>query len=258
MKPRIRKILRSISVLLLLAALGFSFYISRGVEDFRILPYKTQISIRSDAKSAFLTDDEVFSLLPFKSTDSAAIAIKPHQLETLLVDKSPFIRKAQVFISPSSKTLNVRVDQRHPILTIYNGDQAYYLDSEGKIITSRVGTSAYVPVAVGNLSKEIVVSTLLPIAKFLQENSEWSTFFSLIDVQSESRIHLYPRVGDFVFEIDGTDHFEEDFNKIPIFYKKIVPKVGVDKYKVIKISYKDQIVCQLRDSTLIAQTPKNL
>lgn len=246
MKPRIRHTLITITAILLLILLVGSFVTSRGVEDFRVLPYRTQIHVRGDAKSAFLSDEEVFRLLPFKSTDSTAIAVRPHELESLLTAQSTYIRRAEVYVSPSSRALNVRVDERHPILTFYRGDQSYYLDSEGKEIVNRVGTSAYVPVAVGNLSPEIIQSTLFPIAQFLQKESKWTHFFGLIDVQSESCIQLYPRVGDFIFELQGIETIAEDMGKIPVFYKDIVPKVGSDKYKLIKLSYKNQIVCRKR------------
>lgn len=248
MKPRLRHtLLITLSLLLTLGLIG-SFLLSRRGGDYRILPYKTRISIRGDAKSAFLTSDEVFKLLPFHSTDSTFTSVRPHEIESLLTTQSPYIRHAQVYVSPSARALNVRIDERHPIITFYRGRQSYYLDSEGREIEGMVGTSAYVPVAVGHLTDSIVQSTLLPLAQFLRSESRWTGFFGLIDIRSEEVIHLYPRVGDFIFELQGIATLDEDLNKIPIFYKEIVPKAGADKYHLIKLSYKDQIVCRKRDN----------
>lgn len=249
MKPRIRHILLLVTVTVLLCLLGFSFVVSRHAEDFRILPYKTKINVRGDAKSAFLSSEEVFRFLPFKHTDSVFTSVRPHQIESLLVAQSLYIRRAEVYVSPASRTLNVRVDERHPILTFYRGDQSFYLDSEGREVTNRIGTSAYVPVAIGNLSKDIVQNTLLPIALFLQKESRWTNFFGLIDVKSETCIHLYPRVGDFIFELQGIETIGDDLDKIPIFYREIVPKAGANKYRLVKLSYKNQIVCQKRQES---------
>lgn len=50
-----------------------------------------------------------------------------------------------------------------------------------------------------------------------ERESRWTNFFGLIDVKSETCVHLYPRVGDFIFELQGIETIGDDLDKIPIF-----------------------------------------
>ena len=40
--------------------------------------------------------------------------------------------------------------------------------------------------------------------------------------------------------------FEEKLDNLRLFYEKAIPKVGWEKYSIISLKYKDQIVCTKR------------
>lgn len=56
-------------------------------------------------------------------------------------------------------------------------------------------------------------------------------------------VELIPRVGRFRIVLGSLDDFEEKLNKLRLFYDQAIPKVGWDKYSVIDLKYKNQIVC---------------
>ena len=64
-----------------------------------------------------------------------------------------------------------------------------------------------------------------------------------ICVFPNKEVELIPRVGRFRIVLGALDDFEEKLNKLRLFYDQAIPKVGWDKYSVIDLKYKNQIVC---------------
>lgn len=241
-----RQVLRVLATLLVLA-LPITFFLSRGQARYSVLPYKTIIKIeRKGPRSAFLRAEEVRKELPFSITDSTPSPVRIGNLERELISKITYIREAEAYISPSTGTLNILLYERTPILRYYRAGRAYFMDDEGVCIPSRMGAAADVPVATGMLTDSVLKATVFPLAHYLSESDRYRTFFPFIDVLGPRQVHLYPRIGDYIFELYGVATLEEDLSKIPIFYKEIVPHVGADKYSLIKLSYKDQIICTRR------------
>lgn len=245
------KITRSILFVLaglLLLALPVSYILSQGQARYAVLPYKTIVKIeRSSPRSSFLRTEEIIKELPFSIEDSVSSPVRIGELERTLSEKIAYLKRAEVFISPSARTLNIRVIERTPILRYYRGGKAYFLDEEGVSVPGRVGAAALVPIATGNLTDSVITSTVYPLASYLSQSNDYRTFFPFIDVLSGRQIRLYPRIGDYVFELHGVATLSEDLSKVPLFYKKIVPQVGANKYSLVKLSYKDQIICTRRE-----------
>lgn len=247
-KQRVIQSLLLIAAGVLVLILIGSYPLSRRQARFAVFPYKTRVNILGGSQeSSFLRQTEVTDLLPFSLTDSSSMPIRTAHLEQELVREIPYVRYACAYVSPATRTLNINILERTPIIRFYRDGQTYFMDDEGISIRGRVGSAAYVPVAIGMLTDSIVQSTLYPLATYLHESKEYRHFFSLIDIVSERKVHLYPRVGDYIFELHGLGTLEEDLSKIPIFYEKILPQTGTNQYRLIKLSYKDQIICQRRE-----------
>ena len=248
-RHRIRKTTLRVIAGLLVALLPITFFLSRGEARYAILPYKTLVKIdRTSPKSSFLGEEEVVAQLPFALTDSVSSPVKIEELEHRLTENIAYIKRATVYISPSARTLNIRITERNPILRYYKGGKVFFLDDEGISVPGRIGVAADVPIAAGALTDSVITHTVYPLALYLSRSETFRTFFPYIDVLSDRQLHLYPRVGDYIFELHGVSDLPTDLEKVPIFYKKIVPQVGVEKYRLVKLSYRNQIVCVLRDA----------
>lgn len=244
-RQRTIQILLQVAAGLLLLILLGSYPLSRGQARFAVLPYKTRIHILGGTQeSSFLRESEVAELLPFSLKDSSSMAIRTGQLEEDLTSEIPYVRYASAYVSPATRTLNISILERTPIIRYFRGGESYFMDDEGVSIKGRVGSAAYVPIATGLLTDSIIQSTLYPLATYLHHHKDYRHFFTLIDIAPGRKIHLYPRVGECVFELHGLSTLDEDLSKVPVFYQKILPQTGTNRYKLVKLSYKDQIVCQ--------------
>ena len=102
---------------------------------------------------------------------------------------------------------------------------------------------AHVPIATGYMEKEFAENELYEFALFLQDNEFWNNQIEQICVFPNKEVELIPRVGRFRIVLGSLDDFEEKLNKLRLFYDQAIPKVGWDKYSVIDLKYKNQIVC---------------
>lgn len=246
MKEKLIKTFLWILAIALVGLLVISYFTLRGQARYSVYPYLTTINIRHDRKSKDLLPEElIISQLPLDLKDSTLQAVNTEMLEETLKEKIPFIKSVDAYVSPSDHRLNISVVGRKPVLRLFTSGGSYFLDEEGNTLATKGGVAVYLPVIkIDHLNDEIQKEVLMPLAHFLHKNEKWYAFFGMIEVLPDYKIHFYPRVGDYIFETIGADHLEDDFEKIPIFYNKIVPQVGANKYRLVKLSYDNQIVCQ--------------
>ena len=102
---------------------------------------------------------------------------------------------------------------------------------------------ANVPIATGYVEKEFAKSDLYKFALFLQENDFWNDLIVQIVVDENYDVILIPRVGNCRILLGTLSDFEEKLDKLMLFYKQVVPKMGWDKYSMINLKFKNQIVC---------------
>ncbi|MDO4695460.1 MAG: hypothetical protein Q4A53_01775 [Porphyromonas sp.] len=246
------RLLRFLGVVVCLALVGYTLFyairqISDGSKERIMIPSKTKVRVyHADSEYIFLSTNDVLSLLPFNAKDTVAREVNAHKVESLLLANSPYISKVSAYIAPMGRAMNINITERCPLIRYYVGGQSYYIDDEGYVFANRAGASAHVPLVTGAVTKEIATGVLFPLGIFLKEHKKWREFIGAIHVVSDHELHLYPRVGDYIFVIDDLDDLEDKLSKISIFYRRILPKVGAQKYKIINLSYKDQIVCKHR------------
>lgn len=245
------KLVQSLLWLLALALLGglvFGYIALRGHARYAVQPNLTRVMVKGMEEDAFLRKDDVMAVLPVSIKDTLPQSISLSEIEHSIKSQIPYAKRVNAYVSPTNHQMTIRVDSRRPTLRLFTNDGAFYLDDEGKAMRTKSGVSIYIPVVKADHVDSLTIqNTLFPLAQFLREHDEWNTFFSFIELKEGNRIHLYPRVGDYIFEVLGTSTLEQDLPKIHIFYNKIVPKVGANHYQLVKLSYNKQIVCKRRE-----------
>lgn len=247
MRHRIFRFLLWLFALSLLGGLIVAFFALRGQTRYAVQPNLTRVVIKGNVEEDFLKKDDLLKALPLNLSDTLPLPISLSEIEQTIHNKVPYVKRAEAYVSPTRHQMTVRVVSRKPILRYFTDGGSYYLDDEGVPMETKVGAAVYVPVVFASRADSITIEqTLYPLAQFFQEHSEWATFFSSIELKENNKIHLYPRVGDYIFEVIGVHNLAQELPKIKIFYTKIVPQVGANKYQLIKLSYSGQIVCKRR------------
>jgi cell division protein FtsQ len=64
-----------------------------------------------------------------------------------------------------------------------------------------------------------------------------------IYVNEQGEFELIPRVGSHVILLGSAEDLDDKFRRLFAFYKFGLNKIGWNKYNVINIKYKNQVVC---------------
>ena len=156
--------------------------------------------------------------------------------------KNEMIANIQAYKTPSG-LVKLEVYQKMPILRVFSVRGNYYVDNHGSIMPISRRYVAHVPVASGYIEKELATTDLYKFALFLQENDFWNDQVEQIFVHPDNEVELIPRVGNHRIMLGTFEGFEEKLDKLQLFYEQAIPKVGWEKYSIINLKYKNQIVC---------------
>ncbi|WP_316832770.1 cell division protein FtsQ [Pedobacter aquatilis] len=193
--------------------------------------------------------------------------INIHQIEQKL-RSNPYIGFAKVYADMDG-VLRIEIKQRQPILRILNlTGQDFYIDNDGLKMPISPNFTANVLVATGNIQEGFGVRVdtlrtqmardLYKTAQYIKKDTLWDNQIEQIIVDGKNDITLIPRVGNQRIILGSADSLDKKMKNLLIFYKKAMPQVGWETYRTINIKYTNQIVCEKRDSSLIAKRPKVL
>ena len=164
------------------------------------------------------------------------------------LEENKLVKKAECYKTPDGN-IKIEISQKIPILRVFSTDGSFYIDSEGGVmpLPSTV-FSAYVPVATGYITKEFATTQLYDFVKFMHNNKFWDTQIEQIYVASNQEVELTPRVGNHQIILGKLENYAENLEKLRIFYNKGLNEVGWNRYSVINLKFKDQVVCTKRNS----------
>lgn len=203
-----------------------------------------EIVVKDSLDKHFVTEEDVVYQLRkagLNPIDRPMNDVNTDRIESELL-KNEMIAGVEAYKTPSG-IIKLEVYQKMPILRVICLEGNYYVDNEGSTMPISRRYVAEVPVASGSVEKELAVTDLYKFALFLQKNEFWNNQIEQIYVHSDNEIELIPRVGKLRIVLGTFQNFEEKLNNLQLFYEQAVPKVGWEKYSIINLKYKNQIVC---------------
>ena len=202
----------------------------------------------------FIDREEVDNILQVNSR--SLIGRRMHNINIQALESklkaNPFIEFAKVYTDMDG-VINVEISQRQPILRVMNRfDQDFYVDQHGLKIPLSTNFTARVLVANGYIDEAFannvdslhttMANELFRTADYIRKDSLWDAQIAQLYVNKDHEIELIPRVGNNRILIGHADSLENKFHNLLVFYKKALPLVGWDAYKVINVKYANQVV----------------
>lgn len=217
---------------------------------------KVTVSILPQNELLFIDRDMVLSTINPSGNEKAIVGKKIMELNIPLIETklnhNDFIKTSQVFTDMNGE-LHINIHQRRPIMRLLRADgSSFYIDEEGRKMPISQAFTAHVPVVSGNLFEDyktrdtmhtVVGRDLHKIATYVDKDAFWKAQIEQIFVTAESEFVLIPKVGDHTILFGTGEDMEEKFEKLLLFYKEGLSRVGWDKYSSINLKYKNQIVC---------------
>lgn len=216
----------------------------------------TQLRIIVLGNESFVEHQDIANLIAetYGTLEGRTLTSIPiHQMESDL-KQIPFVFAATVTIDMNG-VLTARIKQREAVVrVINNAGLDFYIDRQGYKMPVSPKYMPRVPVVNGNISEPYngaldsmnsrLVRDIYKTAQFVSADSVWSSQVVQLYVNQAGDIELVPRVGNQQIILGNADSLEKKFEKLMLFYTRIVPRTGINAYKSVNLKFAGQLVCE--------------
>jgi cell division protein FtsQ len=159
--------------------------------------------------------------------------------------------------------IHIYADQREPVMRLMpesGGD--FFIDEDGVVVRRRNLYTPRLHIVGGNINissamlngvsvldssiKNTILKDIYQLVIYINDDEFWSAQVDQIYVDDNNEIDLIPRAGNQTVHLGTIENFKGKLRNLEAFYEKVLPEVGWNKYSVINLEYKDQIVCKKR------------
>lgn len=232
-----------ISVIVLITMIIIAFLQRRDLVCEHII-----VQVENRENYSFIKAENIASFL--NNNGIKCVGLKTSEINLLEVEntvkKIKVVRDAVCYFNMKGD-LYVKVWQRIPRYRVKSLSGDYFVDDNREIFPANSSTVAYVPLITGKLSTDFATNQLFDLISFIENDRFLATAFTQITVNDE-RVSLIPRVGNFVVVLGDIDNFESKLTKYKTFIKKVYKYKEWNKYSVISLEYKNQVVCTKREN----------
>ena len=172
-----------------------------------------------------------------------------NEIETEL-QKNTWIKNAQLFFD-NNEVLQVKVLEREPVARVFTeGGTTFYLDSSLAMLPLSEKFSARLPVFTNFPSDKKVLlkadsnllADILTVSAAIQSDSFLMAMIDQVDITPQRGFELVPKFGNTIIVFGDATNIAEKFKKLEIFYKEVIVKAGWNKYNIVNVQFKGQVV----------------
>jgi len=143
-----------------------------------------------------------------------------------------------------------------------NSGGDYYIDLDGVVVRRRNLYTPRLHIVGGNIIvnqamlngvsvldtsiKNSILKDIYYLVNYINKDNFWAAQIDQIFVDGNDEIDLIPRVGNHTIHLGSAEDYEGKLKNLEVFYDKVLPEVGWNKYSIINLAFKDQIVCKRR------------
>lgn len=222
-----------------------------------------EINITGVSNTFFIDKTDVYNIIKNFGGDStqkkSLASIDLGRIEKAL-EKDVWVKNAELYFD-NNNFLKVSVEEREPIARLFTtSGNTFYIDSSCMMLPLSDKFSARLPVFTGFTSDAKILSqkdsSLLSSVKNIGIKILADTFLMAmidqVDIDANRSFELVPKLGKqrIVFG-DATDA-DSKFTKLKLFYKDVITQSGWNRYSVINLQYKNQVVATIRGKEDVA------
>lgn len=210
------------------------------------------VSIQGERGQFYIDKNDVYGQIKYavgKSVVGMPIADVDLSMLEGMLEGQTWIRDAELYFD-SRNVLHVLIAERDPIARVFTTEgKSFYIDSAGVRMPLLPGVSARLPVvtnfpAAKKLARgdSAVLRDVTSIAQYINDNQFWQAQIAQIDITGAKTIELMPVIGNHVIRIGNAKDLEEKLNRLFLFYKQVLTQTGFDKYGIVDVQFKDQVI----------------
>ena len=167
------------------------------------------------------------------------------RIETVL-RRSEYLENVECVKAPNGRLI-VRASQLVPVMRVFDGDRSFYVNSGGKRMAATANYHIDVPVVQGHFTDDFPPTRLLPLLQYVESDDLLSNLVTMICVQDPDNIFIVPAIYGHVVNLGPPDNVKAKFEKLKLFYRKVMPYKGWNTYDTLSVKWEHQVVATRRD-----------
>lgn len=211
-----------------------------------------QINIEGASEFFFVDRNDVQSILEKtaggKIKGQVVSSLNLQAMEQAL-EKNTWIEKAEVYVD-NKDVLHVTVVEKEPVARVFTtGNSSFYIDSAGHKMPLSDKLTANVTVFTGfpdkmkwTVADSALLKDIKSMANFINNDDFWKAQVAQVDVNSEGEFDMMPLVGNHMVKLGNGENVAKKFNRLMVFYKQVLSQAGFNKYRLIDVRFKGQVV----------------
>ncbi len=216
-----------------------------------------EINITGVSNTFFIDKTDVYNIIKNYGGDStqkkSLLSIDLKKIERAL-EKDVWIKNAELFFD-NNNFLKVSVEEREPIARLFTvTGNTFYIDSSCTMLPLSDKFSARLPVFTGFTSDAKILakpdSTLLYNIKNISikilADSFLMAMIDQVDIAANRTFEMVPKLGKQRIMFGDATDADTKFSKLKLFYKDVITQAGWNRYSVINLQYKNQVVASIR------------
>jgi len=224
-----------------------------------------KVDILNEDEHDFIDRSEVEEIIQFNNRVMGKTlgVINTGMLEKRILN-NPYVKSAEVY-SALDGTLHADLVQRNPIVRIINmSEEQFFIDNEGVFMPLAERYSPPVLVASGFIFNRFsegkvhysfhsgdaaqttfprIIEQVYVLASRIEADSFWSVNTEQIYVNEHQELEMIPRIGSHRILLGDTVSLDDKLERLHHFYQEGLSKTGWNKYSLINLKYKNQVVC---------------
>jgi len=170
------------------------------------------------------------------------------------LEKSKWVKNAELFFD-NNEVLKVNLQEREPVARVFTtGNTSFYVDTALAMLPVSDKFSARLPVFTGFPSDKMVLtpadSGLLNdvknISLAIQKDSFIMAMIDQVDITAQQNFEMIPKMGHQLIVFGNAADAESKISRLKLFYQQVMIKAGWNKYSVINVQYKNQVIAKIK------------
>lgn len=212
-----------------------------------------------------ITEADADSLI--QSAAGKVIGKPLYQINTEKIERAlssyPYVDDVHVY-GISNGDIFISIHQHEPVIRIITeNNKSYFIGKKGALLPFHPDYPVRVLVASGAIPDSLFIrgqrsitrkgfdvvqtsallSDLYKISLYVNRDSFLKAQIVQVYINKQGDYELIPKVGDHLILLGNAEDLEDKFKRLVIFYQLGLNQIGWNKYQIINIKYKNQVVC---------------
>jgi len=164
-----------------------------------------------------------------------------HRIEKA-VQQHPMVRTAECYTTPRN-VVRIRITQRVPLLMVAMPNEAYFIDTDRKVMPVRASVKDQVLVVTGAVGTQMASQPLADFALWLQDEPYWRARIHRMHVRTPQMIYVHLRGETQPRVLLGTiKRYEQKLKKLRSFYDNGAEALKGKNYIELDLRFKGQVI----------------